>query len=147
ELYGARYRWFANSAYSRGLMMALATVELVAAQYFAGAVGTNSLAQTQNNMVALGILIVESVANMIVSEFMRGLLYSSLTAALVPSSGIGIGLLFFHRTLSFAFLFSGAGTAHGSGWLFGPFLATVAFIVFSFVGFESAGSIAEEVKG
>jgi len=70
-----------------------------------------------------------------------------MTAELISSLGIGIALLFFHRTHSFAFLFSGAGTAHGSGWLFGPFLAIVAFIGFSFVGFESAGSIAEEVKG
>jgi amino acid transporter len=70
-----------------------------------------------------------------------------MTAELISSLGIGIALLFFHRTHSFSFLFSGAGTAHGAGWLFGPFLAIVAFIGFSFVGFESAGSIAEEVQG
>jgi amino acid transporter len=70
-----------------------------------------------------------------------------MTAELISSLGIGVALLFFHRTHSFSFLFSGAGTAHGAGWLFGPFLAIVAFIGFSFVGFESAGSIAEEVQG
>jgi amino acid transporter len=84
---------------------------------------------------------------MIGSKFLRGLLYVSMTAELISSLGIGVALLFFNRTHSFSFLFSGAGTAHGSGWLFGPFLTIVAFIGFSFVGFESAGSIAEEVKG
>ena len=84
---------------------------------------------------------------MIGSKFLRGLLYVSMTAELIASLGIGIALLFFNRTHSFSFLFSGAGTAHGGAWLFGPFLTIVAFIGFSFVGFESAGSIAEEVKG
>jgi amino acid transporter len=147
ELFGARYGWFANWAYSWGLTIALATVALFAAQFFGPAIGLNSLTQTQTSLLALGILIFGSIANMIGSKFLRSLLYISMTAELISSLGIGIALLFFNRTHSFSFLFSGAGTAHGGGWLIGPFLTIVAFIGFSFVGFESAGSIAEEVQG
>jgi amino acid transporter len=147
QLFGARYGWFANWAYSWGLTIALATVALFAAQFFGPAIGLNSLTATETSLLALGILIFGSIANMIGSKFLRGLLYVSMTAELIASLGIGIALLFFNRTHSFSFLFSGAGTAHGSAWLFGPFLTIVAFIGFSFVGFESAGSIAEEVKG
>lgn len=147
ELFGARYGWFTNWAYSWGLTIALATVALFAAEFLGPAMGLNSLSETQTSLLALGILIFGTIANMIGSKFLRGLLYVSMTAELIASAGIGIALLFFHRTHSFSSLFSGAGTAHGSGWLFGPFLTIVAFIGFSFVGFESAGSIAEEVKG
>lgn len=144
-LYGARYGWFANWAYSWGLTIALATVALAAAGFLAPAVGLNSLTPTETSLLALGVLIFGSIANCIGSKFLKGLLYISMTAELIASLGIGIALLFFNRTHSYSFLFNGAGTAHGAGWLFGPFLTIVAFIGFSFVGFESAGSIAEEV--
>jgi amino acid transporter len=147
ELFGARYGWFANWAYSWGLTIALSTVALAAAQFLGPALGLNSLSETQTSLLALGVLIFGTFANMIGSKFLRGLLYVSMTAELISSLGIGIALLFFHRTHSFSFLFDGAGTAHGAGWLTGPFLTVVAFIGFSFIGFESAGSIAEEVKG
>ena len=147
ELFGARYGWFANWAYSWGLMIAVATLALFAAGFLGPAVGLASLSQAGTSLLALGILIFATIANMIGSRFLRGLLYVSMTAELISSLGIGITLLFFHRTHSFSLLFSGAGTAHGADWLAGPFLAIVAFIGFSFVGFESAGSIAEEVKG
>jgi amino acid transporter len=147
ELSGARYGWFANWAYSWGLTIALATVALAAAQFLGPAMGLNSLSQTQTSLLGLGILIFGTIANMIGSKFLRGLLYVSMTAELISSLGIGAALLFFHRTHPFSMLFSGAGTGHGAGWLVSPFLTVVAFVGFSFVGFESAGSIAEEVKG
>lgn len=147
ELFGARYGWFANWAYSWGLTLALATVALFAAEFFAPAIGLNSLTGVETSLLAFGILIFGSIANMIGSKFLRGLLYVSMTAELIASLGIGIALLFFNRTHPFSYLFESGGTAHGSTWLFGPFLAIVAIIGFSFVGFESAGSIAEEVKG
>jgi amino acid transporter len=147
ELFGARYGWFTNWAFSWGLVIAMGAVALFAAEFLGPAMGLNSLTQTETSLLALGILLFGTFANMIGRRFLRGLLYVSMTAELIASLGIGIALLFFHRTHPFSFLFSGAGTAHGSAWLFGPFLAIVAFIGFSFVGFESAGSIAEEVKG
>ncbi len=146
-LFGARYGWFANWAYSWGLTITLASVALAAAQFLAPAMGLNTLSETQTSLLALGILIFGSFANMIGSKFLRGLLYVSMTAELIASLGIGATMLFFHRVHSFSILFSGAGTGHGAGWLVTPFLGVVAFTGFSFVGFESAGSIAEEVKG
>ena len=147
ELFGARYGWFTNWAFSWGLVIAMGAVALFAAEFLGPAMGLNSLTQTETSLLALGVLLFGTIANMIGRRFLRGLLYVSMTAELIASLGIGIALLFFHRTHSFSFLFSGAGTAHGGAWLFGPFLTIVAFIGFSFVGFESAGSIAEEVKG
>jgi amino acid transporter len=70
----------------------------------------------------------------------------TLTCELVASLGIGTVLLFWHHNQPFSVLFHGAGAGSSPALLFGPFLGTVAFIGYSFVGFESAGSIAEEVK-
>jgi len=147
ELLGVRYGWFANWAYSWGLTITLASVALAAAGFFASAIGLTSLSATQTSLLAVGILALGSVANMIGHKFLHILFYVSMTAELIASLGIGAAMLFFHRIHSFSILFSGAGTAHGAGWLTTPFLGVVGFTGFSFVGFESAGSIAEEVKG
>jgi amino acid transporter len=42
-------------------------------------------------------------------------------------------------------IFNTGGTGHGAAWLFGPFLLPVAYIAYSFIGFEAAASIGEEV--
>ena len=83
---------------------------------------------------------------MIGASLLETLLYISMTAELVPLIGIGVTLLFFHHHQSFSVLFHSSGTGHGLNWLTTPFLTTVAFVGFSFLGFESAGSIAEEVQ-
>ena len=82
---------------------------------------------------------------MLGGNLLKRLLYITLTCELVASLGIGIVLFFFHRTNSFSTLFHGAGTGHSPPLLLGPFLGAVAFVGYSFVGFEAAGSIAEEV--
>jgi amino acid transporter len=146
ELIGVRFGWFTNWAYSWGLTITLAVVALSAATFLGPAIGLNSLTQGQTSLLALGILAFGTASNMVGSKFLKGLLYVSMTAELVSSLGIGIALLFFHRAHPFSILFSGAGTAHGAGWLVTPFLAVIAYTGFSFVGFESAGSIAEEVQ-
>lgn len=145
-LIGARYGWFTNWAYSWGLTIAMSAVALAAAQFLSGAIGINSPSQTQVILLALLVLSFGSVANMIGSKFLRALLYVSMTAELIASLGIGTALLFFHRIHPFSMLLSAAGTNHGAAWLLTPFLGVVAFTGFSFLGFESAGSIAEEVK-
>lgn len=143
---GNRYGWFTTWAYSWGLTIAMAAVALAAAQYLAGAVGINAPTKYQTIGFALLVLAFGTLANMIGSKFLRYLLYVSMTAELIASLGIGTALLFFNRTHPFSLILSGAGTNHGAAWLLFPFLGFVGVTGFSFVGFESAGSIAEEVK-
>ncbi len=64
---------------------------------------------------------------------------------MIASLGIGTVLFFFHVN-SIGLLFTSAGTGHGVGWFSNSFLTTVAFAGYSFVGFEAAGAIAQEVK-
>lgn len=146
NLVGPRYGWFAGWAYMWGLTLALSALSLAAAQFLLGALGVTAPGQTVTVLLALAVLVLGSAANMIGSHLLKTLLYVSMTCELIASLGIGTALLFFHRTNPFSILFTAAGTGHGPGWLISPFLGVVAFVGFSFLGFESAGSIAEEVK-
>jgi amino acid transporter len=146
HLIGPRYGWFTNWAYMWGLTLALSALSFAGSGFLLGALGVTGFSRTEQALTALGVLLFGSAANMIGGRALKVLLYVSLTAELIATLGIGTVLLFAHRTHSFSVLFSGEGTAHGSAWLTGPFLGAVAIAGWSFVGFESAGSIAEEVK-
>ena len=69
----------------------------------------------------------------------------SIVAEVVGSIGLGTWLLLFHRHNPLGVLTTGGGDTPGYLTLSGPFLVAMAFVGFSFVGFESAGAIAEEV--
>jgi amino acid transporter len=70
----------------------------------------------------------------------------SIIAEVIGSVVLGTWLLLFHRENSLSVLFEGGGQDVDTlAYLTGPFMLAVAFIGWSFVGFESAGSIAEEV--
>jgi amino acid transporter len=146
HLIGPRYGWFTNWAYMWGLTLALSALSYAASGFLIEAIGLTGVSGTTQALIALGVLLFGSAANMIGGRVLKMLLYCSLAAELVATLGIGLVLLFVHREHAFSTLLSGGGTAHGAQWLFGPFLGAVAMAGWSFVGFESAGSIAEEVK-
>jgi amino acid transporter len=146
ELIGRRWGWMTNWAYMWGLTLTLSVLGLAAAGYLLGALGIDNATKEETAAVALGIILLGTAANMIGGELLRRLLYLTLTCELIASLGIGFVLLVFHSHNSLSVLFHGAGAGHAPPLLFSPFLGAVAFIGYSFVGFESAGSIAEEVK-
>lgn len=146
ELAGRGWGWMTNWAYMWGLTLTLSVLGLAAAGYLLGALGIDNATKEETAVVALAIILLGTSANMIGGELLRRLLYLTLTCELVASLGIGFVLLVFHRHNSFSVLFHGAGAGHAPPLLFSPFLGAVAFIGYSFVGFEAAGSIAEEVK-
>jgi amino acid transporter len=146
ELVGRRYGWMTNWAYMWGLTLTLSVLSLAAAGYLLGALGITSATKEETAAVALVVILAGTAANMVGGELLRRLLYLTLSCELIASLGIGTAMLFFHRTNSFSVLFHGAAAGHSPPLLLGPFLGTLAFVGYSFVGFESAGSIAEEVK-
>jgi amino acid transporter len=146
ELIGPRYGWMTNWAYMWGLTLTLSVLGLAAAGYLLRAIGVDDATSTETAAVALGIILVGTSANMLGGNVLRRLLYVTLTCELVASFGIGAALLFFHRVHPFSILFHGIGSGSSPSLSLGPFLGAVAFVGYSFVGFEAAGSIAEEVK-
>jgi amino acid transporter len=146
ELIGPRYGWFTGWAYMWGLTLTLAVLPITASPYILAAAGVSNPSQITKELVAIGVLLFGSAANLFGGRLLKGLIYIALIAELVASAGIGITLLAFHRINPLSVIFSGAGTAHGAHWLIGPFLLPVAYIAYSFIGFEASASIAEEVR-
>ncbi|MER5182366.1 amino acid permease [Streptomyces sp. NPDC002896] len=144
QLIGPRFGWFTNWAYMWGLTLALAALAYSASLYLAGALGLSG--QTAQTLLAIGVVVFASAANMSSGGILKALLYISLACEVVATLVMGTVLLFGEHSQSLSSLFSTAGTGHGMSWLTGPFLGVAAIVGWSFVGFESAGSIAEEVK-
>jgi amino acid transporter len=146
ELIGPRYGWFTGWAYMWGLTLTLAVLPITAAPYILAAAGVSSPSQITVELVAIGVLLFGSVANLFGGRLLKGLIYIALVCELIASAGIGITLLISHRINPLSIIFNTGGTGHGAGWLFGPFLLPIAYIAYSFIGFEASASIAEEVQ-
>ena len=146
QIMGNGFGWFAGWAYMWTLVIAMSAVAYGAAVFLAAIFGVKDPSPFTLVLFALGVLVVGTVANTVGRGVLKVMVYLSITAEIVGSIVIGTVLLLFYRQNSLSVIFDGAGTAHGGSYLFGPFLAALAFIGWAFVGFESAGSMAEEVE-
>lgn len=143
RLLGAAYGWMAGWIYMWTLVVAMASVSLFSAGFVANVFGWKVTAGEQA-LIAFVILVLGTVANMTGRIVLKILMTGSIIAEIIGSLGLGLWLILFHRENSVSVLTDGFSTA-GFFSLSGPFLVTMAFVGWSFVGFESAGSIAEEV--
>lgn len=143
RLLGATYGWMAGWIYMWTLVVAMASVSLFSAGFVANVFGWD-VTPGEQAMIAFVILILGTIANITGRIVLKVLMTGSIIAEIVGSIGLGIWLMFFHRENDFSVLTDGFST-DGYLALSGPFLIAMAFVGWSFVGFESAGSIAEEV--
>src|SRR5262252_8141766 len=146
ELIGPRYGWFTGWAYMWGLTLTLAVLPITASPYILAAAGVNSPSQITVELVAIGVLLLGSAVNLFGRWLLKGLIYIAVAAELIASAGIGITLIAFHRINPWSIIFNTGGTGHGANWLFGAFLLPVAYIAYTYIGFEASASIGEEVK-
>jgi amino acid transporter len=143
RLLGQGYGWAAGWFYMWTLVVAMSSVALFAAGFVANVVGWD-LSPKGLALVAWVILVLGTAANVAGRLVLRVLMTASIIAEIIGSIGLGTWLLLFHRENPVSVLTDGFGQPHFLS-LSGPFLLTMAFVGWSFVGFESAGSIAEEV--
>ena len=141
------YGWFAGWAYMWTLIIAMATVALGAAGFMASIFGMDAPTPAQKATIAFVILLAGTGLNLVGRQALKIFMTASIAAEVIGSLGLGTWLLLFHRNQSLSVLTDGVGAGTGGDYLSlsGPFLVAVAFIGWSFVGFESAGAIAEEV--
>jgi amino acid transporter len=146
RLLGTTYGWFAGWGYMWTLVIAMATVALGAAGFIANIIGLEDPSGGTLALIALVILLAGTAVNLIGRGALKIFMIGSIIAEVVGSVVLGTWLLIFHREQPLSVLFSGGGPdVDFLAYLTGPFMLAVAFIGWSFVGFESAGSIAEEV--
>lgn len=154
RLLGKGWGWMAGWLYMWTIVVAMATVAIGAGGFvgrvfnqdpLATAATIGGLAISKQVVIGLLILALGTVANVTGRQVLKVLMTGSIIAEVLGSLGLGTLLLVGHRNNDFSVVTSGFSTTNYLS-LSGPFLITMAFVGFSFVGFESAGSIAEEVK-
>ena len=144
RLLGRTYGWAAGWVYMWTLVVAMSAVSIFAAGFVANVFGWDLSAGGQA-LVAWVILMLGTAANIAGRFVLKVLMMASIAAEIIGSLGLGAWLLLFHRENSVSVLTDGFST-ESYLTISGPFLVSMAFVGWSFVGFESAGSIAEEVK-
>jgi amino acid transporter len=107
ELIGPRYGWFTGWAYMWGLTLTLAVLPITASPYILAAAGAGAPSQITVELVAIGVLLFGSAANLLGGRLLKGLIYIALTAELIASAGIGITLLAAHRINPLSVIFNG----------------------------------------
>ncbi|MEE4599129.1 amino acid permease [Streptomyces sp. DSM 41524] len=141
RLIGARYGWFAGWVYICTLVVATATPAYVGASFLAPLVGIHDPSSAQLIVLSLVILAAATAINALNRMGLRLITVVSISAEVLGSLVIGTILLLFYRENSLSAIFDGIGD---SGVTTPNMLAAMAIVGWAFVGFESAGSVAEE---
>ncbi|MGH3171535.1 MAG: APC family permease [Trebonia sp.] len=145
HLIGPRYGWFTAWAYIWGLTIALSALAYGAAGFLLGAAGVAGPSHLTQALVALALVAFGSGLNIAGRIFLKIFLGLSIAAEIIGSVGLGTLLLVKYQVSPVSALVHSAGSVHGGAWFSGPFIAAIAVVGWSFLGFESAGSVAEEV--
>lgn len=147
RLVGEHYGWWTGWAYIWSLVIAVSGGAYFVAMFLPILLNIEPFSTTAQVLVAIGVLALVTFLNSTGPKVIKFLAGASLVAEVVGSIGLGIVLLVSHRNQPLSVLFDTAGTGTGNGgYLWSGFLAAVGFVGWAFVGFESAGAIAEEVK-
>jgi amino acid transporter len=143
---GTTWGWVAAWAYMWGLTIAMGTVSYAASGFLLQIFGVNQPSRWQLASVAIGVIAVGSAVNMVGRKVLKIMVIASIACEVVGSVGLGAVLLLFYRDNPFSALFSTGGIPGAASWTSGPMLLAIAYVGWSFLGFEAAGSVAEEVE-
>ncbi|WP_205697038.1 APC family permease [Conexibacter sp. SYSU D00693] len=142
RLAGRNVGWAAGWAYVWTLVVLVTAQCYAAAPFFCGLVGIDEPSKAVLLLIAGGVLLVATAANVLGPKALKVFVALSISAELIGSVVIGTILLLFFREQPISAVFDGVD---GGSLSFTAMLAAVALIGWSFIGFESAGDIAEEV--
>jgi amino acid transporter len=146
RLGGENYGWWTGWSYIWSLMIAVTGGAYFVAMFIPIMLNIPAFDPVTHTVVALVVLIVVTAINTAGPKAIKTFTIASLIAEVVGSIGLAIYLLAFHQNQPVEILFDTAGTGMGDGgYLWAGFFAAVGFVGWAFVGFESAGAIAEEV--
>jgi amino acid transporter len=139
------YGWFAGWAYMWTLMITMVAVAYGAAGFVPIVLDIDPFSKGEQLFVALGFLVFGTAMNLLSRKALKAFMVASIAAEVVGSIGIGTVLLFFHNEQPLSSIFHSAGAGVGpGGYVWAGFFAAVGFIGWTYVGFETAASVAEE---
>ncbi|WP_197381769.1 APC family permease [Mycolicibacterium mengxianglii] len=145
RLLGSVYGWFAGWAYMWTLIVTMTAVSYGGALFAASVFDLDAGNQKLMSLVGVVILAGAVLINVFGRAAVRVVGFLCLVAEVVGSVGIAVWLLCFHRVNSVASLGSAVTWPSDTAFMATPFVLAVMFAGWSFLGFESASTLAEEV--
>jgi len=145
RLLGSAYGWFAGWAYMWTLLVTLTAVSYGGALFAAAAFDLDAENQKLMTFVGMVILAGAVLINVLGRVAVRIVGFLCLVAEVTGSVGIAIWLLCFHKVNSVSSLGSAVSWPPDTAFMATPFVLAVMFAGWSFLGFESASTLAEEV--
>jgi amino acid transporter len=141
---GARAGWAAAWAYWWTMVFAMTTCAYAAASFVLPGIGIDA-DKTIIILLAIGIVLVGMAINNIAQWILKAFISIFLFAELTTTLGLAIAFFFFFRVHGFDTLTQSYSSDSGFNWLWLSWFGAVAFMGWVFLGFDAAGSIAEEV--
>lgn len=147
RLLGPTAGWFAGWAYMWTLMIAIGSAAYIAMLFVPVVLGIEAFDPASQVIWASVFIAVGTLLNLLGTKVLKAVAVVAVIIEVIGSVGLGAYLLLFKQTQPISVIFESAGSGYGEGpWIWSGLLAAVAFVGWAFVGFESAGDIAEEVK-
>jgi amino acid transporter len=145
---GAKAGWFAAWAYWWTMVFTMTTTAYAAASFVLPGLGVTDASKGVYIGLAIVIALIGLAINSIAQSILKLFVSILLVAEVTTTIGLAIAFFFFYRVHGFSTLLHSFNTAGNSGinWLWVGWLGAVAFMGWTFLGFDAAGSIAEEVR-
>jgi len=145
HLVGHTYAWFSGWIYLLALLATIASVNFGGAPYLAQLMGLNSSSHFVLISVTAGMVLLQTLINVLGVRMTAIVNNIGMVAEILAMIVLAVALFSVSMHHSFSFTFNTGGTGHGSAYLpvFMAAMLTSSWVLF---GFDSAGSLAEEVK-
>ena len=137
--------WFAAWAYWWTMVFAGTTCAFAASGFILAGVGVDQPSQLTTILLAIGIVLVGLAINSIAQSILKLFVSLFFVAELTTTVLLAIVLFFFFRVHGFDTLTQSFSSDSGFNWLWLSWFGAIAFMGWTFLGFDAAGAIAEEV--
>jgi amino acid transporter len=146
EQTGATTGWFSAWTYWWTMVFTMTSVAYAAASFILPGLGVDEPSKTATMLLAIGILLlglaINGIAQWILKVFVTLLLIAEFTTTVV----LAIAFFFFNRVHPFSTLFESFNRGEGGfNWLWVGWFGAIAFMGWTYLGWEAAGSMGEEV--
>ncbi|CAB4698728.1 unannotated protein [freshwater metagenome] len=138
--------WFHGWIYIVTMVVALSIIALQASQFTLPLLGIKGASQTQLVISSLVLIMFSTIANAWGKRVLHIFVTLCVWAEVVGSLGLGTVLLFFYRKNDLSVFSQGLSFPGWSHLMYAPIVIAMAYAAWGLIGFDSAASIAEEVK-
>lgn len=146
RLLGHRYGWFASWTYICTLLITLPAVAYAGAVLIPPIFDVPAAGHEIVTWLAVGLLAFSTIVNLAGRVFIKILMVGVIVAEAVGSVGVAIWLLCFDRHQGLDYLSPATLGDYSGAFFSAPLVMAIAFSSYFAIGFESASSIAEEVR-